>query len=179
MADEPAPDAVPEQTSEPKKGGGRKTAIIVGVLMLLEGVGIFAVTRMVSPRVAAADVGGDGAQSSKTGLEAPDDLVEIAIADCRPVNRVSGRLVVVRIRVAVVVARDFEEDAKKLFEERKARVEDRINFVIRSAEIQHLNEPGLETIKRRLKFELGRIVGDDKVIEELLIPELQQTIQGL
>ena len=106
-------------------------------------------------------------------------FAEIAVSDCRPTNRESGRLVTFRMRVSVLVkAKDFEK-VKALIEANKARIDDRINFVIRSADPTYLHEPTLETVKRRLKNEFDRLMGDDQIIEEILIPEMLASAPGL
>ena len=43
--------------------------------------------------------------------------------------------------------------------------------IVRSAEPQYLQEDGLETIRRQIKFELERILGEDVKIVEVLVPE--------
>jgi flagellar basal body-associated protein FliL len=78
-----------------------------------------------------------------------------------------------------LVASADAERAKQIAEANKARINDRVNVVIRSAEPKDLNEPGLETIKRRLKHELARVMGDEQLIQEILIPEFLQSGSGL
>jgi flagellar basal body-associated protein FliL len=43
--------------------------------------------------------------------------------------------------------------------------------VIRSSEPQDLQEDGLETLRRQIRHELSQVVGDEKMIEEILIPK--------
>ena len=62
---------------------------------------------------------------------------------------------------------------------RRARLEDAVNVVIRSADPNHLDEPELGTIKRRLKYEIDRIFGDETVIQEIVIPLLLQSRPGV
>jgi len=50
-----------------------------------------------------------------------------------------------------------------------------VTTVIRSADPKFLQEPGLETIRRQIKFELDKVLGDDKIIVDLLIPSLLQS----
>lgn len=50
-------------------------------------------------------------------------------------------------------------------------IKDRLSRIVRSAEPQILQEDGLETIRRQVKFELGRILEDEDKIVEVLIPE--------
>lgn len=182
-AQEPKP--VPEAT--PAKASRKVSILIVGVLMLVEGVGIFFVTKMLTgsaPAVAEAGVAsaahgedrhGDGAKSAPAMAE----FGEITVSECRPTNRESGRMITFRMRVSVLVMHSNLERVKTLIESNKARIDDRINFVIRSADPAYLNEPTLATIKRRLKAEFDRLLGDDHLVEEVLIPEMLASAPGL
>lgn len=194
------PSAAPTEnasaTAEAGKGSRKKPLMIVAALMLVEGVAIFFGTKMMTgsgpaPADAAhesADAhapaeggehgGGHGEEGAKN---APfeSEFGEIAVSECRPTNRQSGRLITFRMRVSVLVKAADLEKSKGLIESNKARIEDRINFVIRSADPAYLNEPTLETIKRRLKAELDRLMGDEHLIEEILIPEMLASAPGL
>jgi|CXWL01.1.fsa_nt_gi flagellar basal body-associated protein FliL len=199
MAAEKQPAAQGENASastEPTKSSRKKPLLIVAALMLVEGVAIFFGTRMLTGSApASADAahaspdapgavesgGHGGGQGGEGAKNAPfeSEFGEIAISECRPTNRVSGRLVTFRMRVSVLVKAAELEKAKGLIESNKARIDDRINFVIRSADPAFLNEPTLETIKRRLKAELDRLMGDEHLIEEILIPEMLASAPGL
>ncbi len=128
---------------------------------------------------------GDHAKSAQVhgagnGPDMPADaLAEVKLAECKTFNKETGKLVLFHIRVSVLVSAADGERAAKLVEARQARIDDRVNTVIRSAEPRHLNEPGLETLKRRLKFELDRMFGDPRLVQEVLIPYLVQTGSGL
>ncbi|MBI4717323.1 MAG: flagellar basal body-associated FliL family protein [Planctomycetes bacterium] len=101
------------------------------------------------------------------------------LGECRPSNKMTGKNILFQLRVSILVGGSDQERAKKLVEAKQARIRDRINFVIRSAEPTYLNEPGLETIKRRIKHELDRVFDDNEIIREVLIPELLQSGSGL
>jgi flagellar basal body-associated protein FliL len=122
--------------------------------------------------------GGDAhaAGAAKTAATtSPHDNIEIEVADCRPHNNRAGKLITCRIRVSILVSGSDAERAKALVESRKSRIQDRVNYVIRSVEPKFLNEPALATIKRGLKQELGEVLGDPDIIKEILIPELLQS----
>lgn len=119
---------------------------------------------------------GHGGKSASPVSKGP---VEIDITECRPNNRTSGKLISLKIRVSALVMGPESEKAKALVEGNKARINDRVNVVVRSATPQELNEPGLETVKRRLKQELARVFGDEKLILEVLIPDMMQSGSGL
>lgn len=158
--------------------------------MLVEAVGILLVTKMLGgevPATAEAAYAGEGGRGGgeyrggrgAKGAPGESEFGEIAVSECRPTNRESGRMITFRMRVSVLVKTSDLERTKGLLESNKARIEDRINFVIRSAEPAYLNEPTLATIKRRLKAEFDRLVGDDHLIEEILIPEMLASAPGL
>ena len=185
-------ESKPEAPPSKPKGRGLSIVLVV-ILMGAEGVGVFFATKMFAgsePSSASAEEGesaaapaeGHGAKTEHGGKSpagAAAAAAEIALTECRPSNKMTGKLITLKIRVSALVASADAERAKTLVETNKARIDDRVNFVVRSAEPQDLNEPGLETIKRRLKHELAKVLGDEHLIQEVLIPELLQSGSGL
>jgi flagellar basal body-associated protein FliL len=193
-ASEPQAAPVPEAAPAPKKKGRLMPMVVVGGLMTAEGAGVFFVTKAffgAQPAAATGaeheatpahgEDGGHGDHGDKPAAHGAGTSAqaEIELTDCKPSNRVSGKLITLRIRVSALVASAETERAKQLAEANKARINDRVNVVIRSADPKELNEPGLETIKRRLKHELAKVLGDEKLIQEILIPEMLQSGSGL
>ncbi|MDO8631456.1 MAG: hypothetical protein Q7R41_13295 [Phycisphaerales bacterium] len=182
MANENAQASAPE-TPESKKRS--KSWIIVVVLMAVEGAAVFFGTKILTgpagPAVAEAGESQGGHGPAAHGEPAPvaQEFAEVEVAECRPVNKVSGKLITFRMRVSVLIRSSDAERAKALVEGNKARINDRINLVIRSADPSHFNEPALETIKRRLKSEFENVLGDEKLIQEVLIPEMLPSGPGL
>mgnify|MGYP001577571254 FL=1 len=192
-------ESKPETSPNKPKGRGL-SLVLVAILMGAEGVGVFFVTKMFAgsePSSAAAsegesspappteghaaksEHGATGEHGGKSPTGAVGGQVEIDLTECRPSNKMTGKLITLKIRVSALVASAEVERARTLAEANKARINDRVNFVIRSAEPQALNEPGLETIKRRLKHELAKVLGDEQLIQEVLIPEMLQSGSGL
>lgn len=101
-----------------------------------------------------------------------DGMSEIEIADSRLHNVRSGRSMIVRIKVSCLVTAAKSEQLKTLITQRKSRLHERVCSVIRNAEPKLLDEPGLETVKRQLKYELSQVLGDPELIRDILIPEL-------
>lgn len=166
-------------TTEKKKGGGRAIQIgIVAVLMLLEGGVVYFVSRTVGGAPTGAE-----ASEVNSGDDSPDgtviDLVEVELAESRPSNKRTGRFVTFHLRVSGLVGADDLERTKELAEARKARILDRVNYVVRSADPAELNEAGLETLKRRLLKEFQLIFEDEDLIKQILIPELLQSGPGV
>lgn len=166
----------------PEADGGRTRrlfpVIVVALLMGVEGVGVFFLAKAISPTpvavLAAGVEGEDGADS--TGKNA---LIEVELADCRPSNMMGGKFITFDMRVSGLVATEDVERVERLIRAKRARLEDGVNTVIRSAEPKHLNEPKLTTIKRRLKYEFDEIFGDDQLIKEVLIPKWLQSRRGV
>ena len=176
-------NAGPEASEKPPSKTRSKSWIVVVALMAVEGVGIFFGTKFfLNPTPSAAIA--EGAESTETGasgqaeLKTPE-LAEVELSECRPINRVTGKLISFRMRASILVTTSEVERAKALIQANKARIDDRVNFVIRSADPAHLNEPALDTIKRRIKSEMDRIVGDEKLVHEVLIPEMLPSGPGL
>jgi len=163
--------------------GGRRgrffPIIVVAALMLGEGVAIFVVTRALNqtplPSVAAETAGNQAGE----GGAAQSQLAEIELAECKPTNRVTGKLISFQLRVTALVPLAEEKEVEQLIKRKRERIRDRVNFVIRSAEPSHLAEPGLETIKRRIKHEIDELLGDDRIVREVLIPEFLQSGSGV
>ena len=175
MAEEAAKETTPKAAApeEVKSTGRFKTLAIIGGIMLLEGGGLFLITKMIyqKPEELSAEVLDPKAQL----LENIKEHVEISLPEINAFNRRQGRLYMYNIEVSIRVKTIREEDVKNIIEARKGTIFDRLNTVIRSAEVKHLNEPGLGTIRRQFKFELNRVMGDDELILELLIPKFLQS----
>ncbi len=180
MADDATKAADKKETKDKGPKKSKLPLLIVLGLMIGEGAAVFVVAKMmfgpnpldpVAAAETAADVEGEGAEAEAAPV---DQTAEVDVADCRPSNKASGRLQTYRLRVSALVRAEDAEKVGEMVESNGARIEDRVNYVIRSAEPHHLEEPGLETIKRRMKRELDGILGDEKLILEMLIPELLQ-----
>jgi len=186
MPDESAKDQAPPPSG---KRGKAKPFLIVALAMAVEGAGVYFLTNSVLSHPSPASAGeAEHSEPAKTHDEAAgkshetvvtDELAEVALVDSRAVNSETGKLVVLQIRVsALVIATDLGR-AQKLVEIKRARIEDRVNLVIRSAAPKHLNEPGLDTVKKRLKHEFDQIFDDEHLIREVLIPQMLQSGSGL
>ena len=90
-----------------------------------------------------------------------------------------AKSILIQVRVSVLVNSCDADTTKKLVELKQSRIDDRVNTLIRSAQPRHLGEPGLETLKRGMKVEFDRIFGDEKLIREVLIPQLLQSGSGV
>jgi len=178
MTSEQAPAAAEPQANPRSK----LPFIVVALLMAIEGVAIFAVTKFfISTPAVVHGEGLDARPAFDDPRKAIDSqpTAEVEITECRPSNSVTGKLLTFKLRVSALVLRSDMERATELVGVNEARLTDRVNFVIRSAEPHHLSEPGLETIKRRFKHEIDGILGDPALIKEVLVPEMLQSGPGL
>ncbi|RME38087.1 MAG: hypothetical protein D6788_08095 [Planctomycetota bacterium] len=173
-----ADDKNPAPESPAKKGKGKlMPLLVVGGMMLAEGVGVFFLAKALSPTPVPAL--GAGLDLSGEKPEDEEGLREVELGECRPSNNLAGKFVIFQVRVSVLVAAEDFERVKELAKAREARIKDRINAVIRSSEPKDFDEPDFATIKRRLKKELDVIFGDETLIREVLIPELLQSTPGV
>lgn len=156
------------------KGGKKLLVLIIGAALVLgEGVGIFVVTRMMYQRPATAEAAAQTPEQA--ALATVEDQVELPLPEVNAFNKREGRLFLYNLEVTIIVHKDKAEDVKKILEMRKSTILDRFNTVIRSADSKYLNEPGLETLRRQFRFELDKILGDDELLHDLVIPRFYQS----
>lgn len=146
----------------------------IGGVMLIEGVGIFVLTRLINggPQSAAASVQGLEHSAGPDAVKAAPADSELLLAQFRAINDRSGQNVLYDVKVYGRVKSDKLEKVQKLLESKKASVEDRLTKVVRSADPQYFKEPGLETIRRQILHELAGVFGEDDLVSEILLPSL-------
>lgn len=171
-----------EDIVEAGSAKSRKLTIIlvIGGLMLAEGSLIFGAMKFFGGAPGRASAGtalADQAVPTQEGAATP--IAEVLIAELDAYNNLSGRLYVYHLQVSAQVKPEAKKQIEKIIEQRGGTICDRINTVIRGADPKHLNEPGLETMRRQIKFELDKIFGDDSLVLELLIPKLLQSRANL
>jgi flagellar basal body-associated protein FliL len=170
-------------------GGGAggmltKTPVLLGGVMLLEAAVLFAGFKFLGggpAPVAGAELTHDGAAQGEgshgdgTKSSATSDaksFVEVEVLSFRAPNKQSGRTFLYDVSIYVVAKADKEALVKKTFESRKALITDRVRTIIAQSDPEKLgggSEPGLETLRRQVKYQLDEIVGEG-VIEEVLVP---------
>ncbi|UCG33026.1 MAG: hypothetical protein JSU68_00040 [Phycisphaerales bacterium] len=169
----PKEDSTPQVENTESVSPKRKLLLpaVVASAMLVEGVAIFGAVKLFGP-------GPDRALAMDTiagvGADLQPKSVEMDIADFKALNEKSGLTFVVDISVSAKVPMDRAEDAERLVEEKSKTIVDRLTLAVRSAEPNHLKEEDLATIRRKMKFELDKILDDDTIVEELLITRFQK-----
>ncbi len=185
----PAAEKKEEGKEKEAAGGGflTKLPVLLGGVMLIEAVVLFAGFKFIgggSPRAAAGaelsavEKGGEGeakgtGEGGKPG--APTDQkapIEIAVVDFRAPNKLSGRTFLYDVSIFAVTKTEFGDKVKAMISSRDALIKDRIRTIIAQSDPEKLgggSEPGLETLRRQVKYQLDEIVGEG-LIDEVLVP---------
>jgi flagellar basal body-associated protein FliL len=178
------------------KGGGvggllAKTPVLLGGAMIIEAAVLFAGFKYLggAPQHAAgADLTtethteepqgetkpADNHHEGKTGAPAVDKKkpVEIQIVDFRAPNKQSGRTFLYDVTIFAVTKAEYKERVESTIKEREALIKDRVRTIIGQMDPEKLgggSEPGLETLRRQVKYQLDEIAGEG-MIDEVLVP---------
>jgi flagellar basal body-associated protein FliL len=176
-----APAAAPDKAA-PKGGLMSRTPVLLGGMMLLEAAVLVAGFKVLGggvPRSAAGaelattegDDHGEGKGGGKAG--ASKKSVELLVLDFKAPNKASGRTFLYDVAIYVVTKGEREKQVKDTIKEREALIKDRIRTIIAQSDPEKLtggSEPGLETLRRQVKYQLDIILGEG-VIEEVLVPK--------
>ena len=166
-------------------GGGAaglltKTPVLLGAVMLLEAIVLFGAFKMLagSPTPASGadlanhDGGGNGLGGKGDPGSPKNRSVEINVVNFKAPNKLSGRTFLYDVSIYVVVKSDEADRVKQVIKDREALIQDRIRTIIAQSDPEKLGggtEPGLETLRRQVKYQLDEIVGDGQ-IAEVLVP---------
>jgi flagellar basal body-associated protein FliL len=113
---------------------------------------------------------GGGAAETKTEKISPKKPIEIpVVVDFRAPNKLSGRSIIYDVAITAATKGMYKDKVEKTFKEREGLLKDRIRTIIAECETDKLSEPGLETLRRRVKYQLDLILGEG-VIDEVLVP---------
>jgi len=172
-------EAKEPQAEEPQQvpaagGKRRKNLVLVGVIggvMLIEGAAVFVLAKHFGAQPAAAEAKDHGGLNPEEGEKKPEP-VELEIVRLRAQNEKAQRVVVYDLSVYAVTTKEHEEKLKGMVEQRRALIQDRFSSVIRSADPKVLMEADPATLRQKFKQELAQIVGDEKMIEQVLIPSI-------
>ena len=159
----PAPAA--EEKSAPKKKGGMKMIVAAALVVLLE-VGTVVVTVKMSSGPAQV-LAGPPATATAAAVEKD---VEVKLVEAKLSNSQSGRLWLYDMQVVAKVSEKSKEKLTALFAEHESEIRDRIRTIIASSDPKSLAEPGLETIRRQIAYQLEQDIGKD-LVKEVLIPK--------
>ncbi|MCL2646552.1 MAG: hypothetical protein FWD61_06045 [Phycisphaerales bacterium] len=150
-----------------KKSPMLKMTLMAAIVLALEG-GTVGITMMASggPKKVTAE-----SLPAATTKPASKD-VEIELLDAHLPNRLSGggSLYIYDLQVVTTAEKSNETKLTELCKERKASIQDRIRTIVASADPKTLSEPGLETLRRQIAYQVEEAVGKE-LIKEVLIPK--------
>jgi flagellar basal body-associated protein FliL len=163
-----------------KKGSPlAKTPVILGAVMLIEAVVLIGGFKFIGggrPSAAAAvEIAPEGGGKEGDGKGAPADdkaPVELQLVDFRAPNKQSGRTFIYDVSMFVTTKTITQDKVKDLISSRDALIKDRIRTIIAEMDPDKLgggSEPGLETLRRQVKYQLDQIIGDG-LVDEVLVP---------
>lgn len=165
-----------------------KTPVLLGGVMIIEAIVLFAGMKFLggSPKpaagaevAAAAEEHGDGHGEAAgehgekgAGVASTKKSVEIEVLSFRAPNKLSGRTFLYDVSIFAVTKTSNEAAVKSAIGDRKNLITDRIRTIIAQTDPEKLgggSEPGLETLRRQVKYQLDQIVGEG-LIDEVLVP---------
>jgi flagellar basal body-associated protein FliL len=171
--------------ADKKAGGGllTKLPVLLGGVMLIEAVVLFAGFKFLGSAAKpaqGAEIATEGAAKGEKGdkpdgaAAAPDakKTVEIPVVDFRAPNKQSGRMFIYDVSIFAIVKAPVADQVKQTIADSDALIKDRVRTIIAESDPDKLgggSEPGLETLRRQIKFQLDEIVGDG-MIDEVLVP---------
>ena len=195
MAEKEKPDKKSDAAGGADRGaaakGGlmAKTPVLLGAVLVLEAAVLLGGFKLLSggPQHAAGaelstseegDGRGDGhgGKGEGRGGKAGDrkaKSVELNVLDFKAPNKVNGRTFLYDVSIFVVCKSDYEKQVKDTLKEREALIKDRVRTIIAQSDPEKLvggSEPGLETLRRQVKYQLDTIIGEG-MIEEVLVPK--------
>lgn len=180
---EAAAAAAGDKGAAAAKGGlMAKTPVLLGAVMVLEAVVLFAGFKLLGggPQAAAGaelstsdDSDGHGGKGDGKGGDRKPKAVELNVLDFKAPNKVNGRTFLYDVSIFVVCKSEYEKRVKDALKEREALIKDRVRTIIAQSDPEKLvggSEPGLETLRRQVKYQLDVILGEG-MIEEVLVPK--------
>ena len=121
---------------------------------------------------AAAEGGhGEGADGAPVKVD-PKKQVELLVVEFRAPNKQSGRTFIYDVSIYLMTRGQRVEKTKSAIKDREAQIKDRIRTIIAQSDPDKLgggSEPGLETLRRQVKYQLDELLGEG-VVEEVIIP---------
>jgi flagellar basal body-associated protein FliL len=182
----PAADKGADKGAAAAKGGGiaallTKLPVILGGVMLIEAVVLFAGFKFLAGGAPKTATGADLVDGSKSAdgtapggaaTQPSDQPVEVQLVDFKALNKLSGHSFLYDVSIFITVKPEFQDRVTAQIKDREALIQDRIRTIIAELDPEKLgggSEPGLETLRRQVKYQLDEILGDG-LVEEVLVP---------
>ena len=170
----------PAAVEKPKGGLMTKTPVLLAGVMIIEAIVLVAGLKMFggSPKQATGaeltDKGEPAGKGEKGGAADKKKLTEIHVVDdFRALNKANGHTYFFEITVVVLAKGEAADKIKTAIDDRGALIKDRLRTIIAESDPDKLGggaDPGLETFRRQVKYQLDEIIGDG-LIDEVLVPK--------
>jgi flagellar basal body-associated protein FliL len=162
----PASAAEPAAAAAPKGKAGLKMGVAAVVVVVLE----FATVGLTMKMAGGPAKAGAAEKPEQKKEEVVERDVEVKLIADRLPNSQSGRQYLYDLQVVVKVSDKNKAKVTELFAEREAEIRDQVRTIIASSDPNSLMEPGLETLRRKISYQLEQVVGKD-LLKEVLIPK--------
>lgn len=116
--------------------------------------------------------GGEAATPAAAAPKKKGTRVEVPVVEFRAPNASNGRRLLIDVSIYAVTKTEYESRVKDAIKDREAMIKDRIRTIIAQSDPEKLGgqaEPGLETLRRQVKYQLDEIIGSG-MIDEVLVP---------
>lgn len=167
-----------EAASESKGGGfNLMLVLMVGGIMLVEGVLVFAAAQFLAgPAQAAGEIVDDGTNDKEQPIELP-------LIDDRFQNMQSGRVWGWAVEAHLKVRQRNQAEVERIQLAQEAEIREGIALIFRRAQDRHLREPGLETLSRQLTTYVHQVFGTDQdgipLVDRVIIAKLKGTPEDI
>lgn len=164
MADEPAP-------ARSKRNPTVITLVIVAAVALVEGVAFVAVIKFFGGGPSVAYGVDDNHVMDGGGAELAENLAEVVLLETFKVpNSKTGHTIVYDFDISIAVPVPRKAEMEQIAQSRGAELRDRVAQIIRQARPDVLQEDDFGTLRMLIKRTLNEIVGDEQMIQRVLIP---------
>lgn len=145
-----------------------KLYVFVGVMMVVEAVGILFFLPGSAPAV-------EETGAAAKGNAASAEYFECELAAAKLHNTIDPEAPVsIDYKVYAVVPKQAETEFKDEVERKKFRIREAVATVMRRAHTDWLQEPSLVTLKRQIKEAVADVVGRDKdYVDKIVIPDFK------
>lgn len=173
--DEPDAPESSEEQAEPSGGfklTGQKLKVVVLLLVVMGvqmAVGYMLLPAPASTSMETEDDSTDG--SSETPDASEVDTVEVDLGSYNPTNSrgPAGSVIHVSFNLTAIVASNNKEDLKKAVQDTHgARIRAAVIRVIRSSNLEDLNDPDFNVIKRKIRSEINKVLQKTYINEVVL-----------
>jgi flagellar basal body-associated protein FliL len=183
----PAGDKKDHKEGAAKKGGLlTKMPVLLGIVMILEAIVLFAGFKFLgagakpaagaelTTETTSEGAKGEGKDGDNKSASPADQkkMVVIKITEFKAPNKKSGSTILYDLKIAATTKAEFQKRVEDTITDQEPLIQDRIRTIIAESDPEKLSggaEPGLETLRRQIKYQLDEIIGDG-MIDEILVP---------